>query len=283
MARPLRIEYPGAVYHITSRGNARMPIFEDDQDRKHFLSVLADNVERFDWVCHAYCLMKNHYHLLIETPDGNLSRGMRQLNGVYTQWFNRAHGRVGHLFQGRYKAVLVEKETYLLELIRYIVLNPVRAGIVKNPWDYEWSSYNAAVGRIDCPEFLHTDWLLSNFGTARGRAILEYEKFVLLGSDAESPWSSLVGQYILGGDEFIESLLPVLKPKSGLKEIPRRQRFAQRPPLEKLIPPDVIKSKSARDRAIYEAYLDHGYNQQEISNYTGLHYSWVSRIISRFR
>ena len=130
MARPLRLEYPGAVYHLTSRGNARQDIFAGDADREKFLSILAATVGRYKWLCHAYCLMDNHYHLLLETPDPNLSLGMRMLNGVYTQTFNRDHQRVGHVFQGRYKAVLVEKDAHLVELCRYIVLNPVAAGMV---------------------------------------------------------------------------------------------------------------------------------------------------------
>lgn len=133
MARPLRIEFPGAVYHVTSRGHAKQVIFLDVRDYADFLEVLCFVVKRFNWILHAYCLMSNHYHLLIETPDGNLSRGMRQLNGIYTQQFNRRHSRVGHVLQGRYKAILVDKENYLLELCRYIVLNPVRAGIAKGP------------------------------------------------------------------------------------------------------------------------------------------------------
>ena len=130
MARALRIEYPDAVYHITSRGNARNEIFADDQDRDNFLTVLGVVVKRYNWLCHAYCLMDNHYHLMIETPDANLSRGMRQLNGVYTQKYNWRHSKTGHIFQGRYKSILVEKENYLLELCRYVVLNPVRANMV---------------------------------------------------------------------------------------------------------------------------------------------------------
>ncbi|MEQ5837697.1 transposase [Marinobacter sp. NFXS9] len=121
MARPLRLEFAGALYHVTSRGNRREMIYESDDDRRAWLSILDEVCETFNWVCHAYCLMGNHYHLLIETPEGNLSKGMRQLNGVYTQVFNRHHGRVGHVFQGRYKAILVEKDSYLLELCRYIV------------------------------------------------------------------------------------------------------------------------------------------------------------------
>lgn len=137
MARPLRAEYPGAIYHITSRGNARQPIFEDDEDRKAFQVLLESLVSRYNWLCHAYCLMDNHYHLLVETPDGNLSEGMRQLNGIYTQSFNGRHGRVGHVFQGRFKAILVGRENYLLELCRYVVLNPIRAGIVRSPGRYK--------------------------------------------------------------------------------------------------------------------------------------------------
>src|SRR5450759_1095392 len=126
MACPLRIESPGAIYHVTARGNAREAIFRDDADRDLFLAALGEVVTRFGWLFHAYCLMDNHYHLLIETSQGNLSPGMRQLNGVYTQRVNRRHARVGHVFQGRFKAILVERDSYLLELARYIVLNPVR-------------------------------------------------------------------------------------------------------------------------------------------------------------
>lgn len=149
MSRPLRLEYAGALYHITSRGDRREAIYEDDNDRNAFISVLEGVCDTYNWVCHAYCLMSNHYHLLIETPDANLSKGMRQLNGLYTQTYNRTHGRVGHVFQGRYKAILVEKENYLLELSRYIVLNPVRAGIVRSvrDWPVEQLSSHYRTGK----------------------------------------------------------------------------------------------------------------------------------------
>src|SRR4029077_14091805 len=133
MARPLRIEYDGALYHVTSRGNDRKAIFKNDRDRELFLNTLAQVTERFHWICYAYCLMNNHYHLVIETPDGNLSKGMRQFNGVYTQAFNKRHGRVGHVFQGRFKAILVQKDTHFVEVCRYVVLNPVRAKTVRHP------------------------------------------------------------------------------------------------------------------------------------------------------
>ena len=140
MARPIRLEFPGELYHIASRGDRRDDIYEIDADRKSFQSLFENVCADNNWVCHGYCLMSNHYHLLVETPDGNLSRGMQQLNGVYTQLFNRVHNRMGYVFQGRYKAIHVEKEDYLLELCRYVVLNPVRAGMVRSAREWKWSS-----------------------------------------------------------------------------------------------------------------------------------------------
>ena len=154
MARPLRVEFPHAVYHLTSRGNARQNIVRDDRDRAAWLAVLDQVIERFGWLCHASCLRDNHYHLVVETPRPNVSGGMRQLNGVYTQQFNRRHRRVGHLLQGRFKAILVEKDPHLLELCRYVVLNPVRAGLVARPERWCWSSYRATVGAAAVPGYL---------------------------------------------------------------------------------------------------------------------------------
>jgi len=151
MARPLRIEYPGALYHVTSRGDRQEAIFDDDQDRRAFLKVLGDVVSRYRWRRHAYFLMGNHYHLMIETPEANLTKGMRQLNGVFTQCSNRRHKRSGHLFQGRYKAILVDRDSYFLELARYVVLNPVRAAMVKYPHLWVWSSYGAMIGKATPP------------------------------------------------------------------------------------------------------------------------------------
>jgi REP-associated tyrosine transposase len=164
MARPLRIEFPGAIYHITSRGNARQTIFLDDDDRRSFLLVLDRVVSRFRIVVHAFCLMDNHFHLLVETPEANLSKAIRQLNGVFTQTFNRRHGKVGHVLQGRFKAILVDRDSYLLELCRYVVLNPVRARITRKPDTYAWSSYRATAGLDPAPSFLTVEWILSQFG-----------------------------------------------------------------------------------------------------------------------
>lgn len=170
MARPLRIEYPGAIFHVTARGNASQAIFQDDKDRQRFLGIHGDVVMRFNWICHAFCLMTNHYHLLIETVEANLSAGMRQVNGIYTQYINHRHHSTGHVFQGRFKAILVDKEAYLLELCRYIVLNPVRASMVEEPCSYQWSSYKATMGKGKPLNFLSTDWILSLFGEKRSRA-----------------------------------------------------------------------------------------------------------------
>jgi REP element-mobilizing transposase RayT len=189
MSRPLRIEFPGALYHVTSRGNAQAAIYADNTDRQTFLDPLTQVVQRYHWRCHAYCLMDNHYHLVIETPQGNLSQGARQLNGISTQRYNRRHHRVGHLFQGRYKAILVERDAYLLELCRYVVLNPVRAGMVRSAQEYDWSSYRATAGLGAAPELLCTDWLLAQFGEQCMEAQRRYCCFVSEGVGGASPWS----------------------------------------------------------------------------------------------
>jgi len=281
MSRPLRIEFPGAVYHITSRGNAGQDIFLDNQGRAAFLDVLSSVVERFNWLCHSYCLMSNHYHVIIETPEGNLSRGMRQLNGVYTQKFNQRYKRVGHLFQGRYKAILVEKDSYLLSLCRYVVLNPVRAGIIARPESWYWSSYKATVGSVVKPSFLTIDWILSQFGESRDDAIGHYRRFVLDGVLKESPWDDLKGQILLGSESVIGRIDDQIKEKKGFKEIPRVHRYATRPPLQDLLKVRQDKSRLNRDETIYIAYATYGYTLKEIADYLGVPYATVSRAIKR--
>ncbi|KUK27741.1 MAG: Transposase [Acetothermia bacterium 64_32] len=278
MARPLRVEFPGALYHITSRGNAGEPIFLDDEDRLTFLDILAEVVKRYRFLCHAYCLMGNHYHLLIETQEANLSRGIRQLNGVYTQAFNRRHGRYGHLFQGRYKAILVEKDPYLLEVARYIVLNPVRAGVVKQPGRWRWSSYRSTAGLEEPPSFLEVEWLLSQFAPDLERARRMYRRFVAQGKGVEL-WGGLKGGVILGGERFVEEIKPLLKERKPEIEVPRRERLAARPTLKELF--EGVKDKEERDFRIYEAVIEHGYRLAEVGEHLGLHYSTVSRIVGR--
>lgn len=280
MARPLRIEFPGAIYHVTSRGNKKEKIFKNNRDREVFLKILSSVVKRYNFLCHAYCLMNNHYHLLIETPDGNLCQGMRQLNGVYTQKFNKLYNTVGHLFQGRYKAILVEKESYLLELCRYIVLNPVRAEIVRYPWQWKWNSYSATAGRNKVPEFLVTDWILSQFDKERRDARRAYEEFVLSGIGKQGPWEDLKGRFILGKDDFVEKVKNYLEEKKKQKEISRIERFAIRKGLNEIF--REIRKKEERDRQIHIAHIEYGYTLKEIADYLGIHYSTVSKALKRF-
>ena len=178
MARQLRIEYPGAFYHITSRGNERKPVFKSQRDREKFLEYLESASERYEAVIHVYCLMDNHYHLLIETPAGNLSRIMQHINGAYTTYFNVKRQRSGHLFQGRYKSILVQADEYAKELSRYIHLNPVRAGMVEKPEEYEWSSYAYYAVKNKKPEWLYTDFILGYFGKKYSTAQRKYQEFV---------------------------------------------------------------------------------------------------------
>jgi len=254
MARPLRIEFPGALYHITSRGNARQTIFFDEEDFTDFLTVLGQVAKRYHLLLHSYCLMNNHYHLLIETPEGNLARGMRQLNGIYTQHANQRYQRVGHLLQGRYKSILVDKENYLLELSRYIALNPVRANLVEDPKDWPWSAYPQLIGfnqRIPC---LSTDWILAQFAPERKAAIKAYQAFVLSGMDAESPLKKVKGQLFLGPEHFIDQIKHLLGEQKRFSEIPKKQRYAARPSL-----PEIFQGKDqkAKEEQMYQAYQEY--------------------------
>jgi len=275
MSRPLRIEYEGALYHITTRGNDRGKVFFTDTDRAAFLELLSEVVERFSWICHAYCLMANHYHLVIETPHANLSRGMRHINGVFTQRINRLNRRSGHLFQGRFKAVLVEKESHLLELARYVVLNPVRAKMVRSAKDWKWSSYRATAGMGESPEWLTTDWILTQFGPTRPKAQKAYRKFVQQGRGIEI-WDELRRGSLLGTDAFEAEIVPLLSQSDSTIEFPRTQRLAARPSLEVLFAN--VADKPSRDRKIHEAMRMHEYTLKELSSFLSLHYSTISVI-----
>lgn len=276
MSRPLRIQYAGALYHVTSRGNERKPIYREDADFQLFLDTLTEVCDRFNWVIHSFCLMTNHYHLVVETPDANLSAGMRQLNGVYTVRFNRKRGRVGHLFQGRYKAILVDKDAYLMELSRYVVLNPVRAKMVKSPDEWLWSSYCYTTGLFDSPLWLATDATLRYFGSNRGEAIFRFAQFVAEGVGLNI-WEHLKQQIYLGGDEFINSQL-AYKPKGNneLSEVPHKQKRLSAPVLH-----NIFKAASYRNEGIVAAFNSGGYTLAEIADYVGLHYTTVSRIVRK--
>ena len=274
MSRPLRIEFPNTLYDVTSRGDRRENIFEDDEDRELFLSTLEQVTTAFNWICYAWCLMDNHYHLLIRTSDGNLSKGMRQLNGVYTQASNRRHRRVGHLFQGRFKAILVDSDAYLLELARYIVLNPVRAGMAKKAADWRWSSYRACVGLAPAASWLALDALLAQFAKRRAVAQQRYAQFVAEGIQAASPWSQLKGQIFLGDDAFVRRMQSHLKAGKDDVQIPRAQR---RPPPPALA--EIERRAKDRNAAIVAAYATGGYSYQQLADYFRLHFTTVGRIV----
>ena len=277
MARPLRLEFSGALYHITSRGDRREDIYRDEQDRQQWLDMLSQVCERFNWVVHSYCQMTNHYHLLVETIDGNLSRGMRQLNGTYTQTFNRRYHESGHLFQGRYKAILVEKETYLLELTRYVVLSPVRAKMVRSPAQWKWSSYNATRSRDMEPGWLDVDWTLSQFGKNRDKAIAAYQQFVMEGKGLPDPKEQTKHQMFLGKDEFIAGhRKPAEKPEK-LREVSKAHKKSVALSLF-----DYQNHYPQRNEAMARAYLSGAYTMAEIGLYFRVHYITVSRAVKKY-
>jgi putative transposase len=204
---------------------------------------------------------------------------MRQLNGVYTQTFNRRHGKAGHVLQGRFKAILVDRDSYLLELCRYVVVNPVRAKITRKPDTYPWSSYRATAGLDSAPSLLTVEWTLSQFGKQRASAQRRYMTFVAEGLKQPSPWEQLQGQILLGNERFVDQLRPTLRSQRSSKEIPRGQRHAGRPSLAKLFTARVVGDRKHRDACVREAHVDHGYSLSQIGGAVGLHYSTASRIV----
>jgi len=236
MSRPIRVEYPGALFHVYSRGNAKQSIFRWNSDREVFLDLLGRCINKHRWVVTAYALMPNHFHLLVELTAETLSRGMQWLLGEYARTFNRRHARVGHLFQGRFKAALVEKEPYLLELTRYIVLNPVRAGIVDRPEDYRWTSHPAIIGQEPAPEWLASDTLLSQFSPNLDNARAAYESFVNAGIGLESVlWKNLVAKAYLGSEQWLRDVRVQVERKARSSDHPREQRVIGLPPMSSII------------------------------------------------
>ncbi|MFA6131093.1 MAG: transposase [Patescibacteria group bacterium] len=279
MARPLRVEYPGALCHITSRGNAGKDIYLSDTDRNNFLKILQDVLYRFHWICHAYCLMNNHYHLLIETADPNLSFGMRDLNGISTQHFNKRHRRTGHIFQGRFQASIIEKESYLLAVARYIVLNPVRAGIVRHPKEWKWSSYCMTAGLARPHHALTIDWILSCFSSRKSIAQKEYRFFINEGLRVSSPFKDRKDHFILGSPQFRTAIWERTNGSEVLKEIPRAERVVGRPTLKELF--KNWKDIEERNRLICFARTRCGYLNTEIAAFLKLHGSTIGKIVRR--
>ncbi|HXH39788.1 MAG TPA: transposase, partial [Thermoanaerobaculia bacterium] len=230
------MEFAGALYHLTSRGNERRPNFRSDRDRKAFLGFLGQAVRRFGWSLTAWVLMTNHYHLVVQTPEPNLSRGVHWLNSAYAGWFNRVHKRCGHLFQGRFKAFLIDKEAYFADVLRYVVLNPVRAKMVERPEDYRWSSYRATAGLESSPEWLDLAAVLPLFGGEQEPAQAAYREFVLAKIGCEDRlWEKLTNRLYLGTEEWIKSMLKRVEAKPRSTDHPRTQRAVGRPKMHVII------------------------------------------------
>jgi len=241
MGRPLRIEFENAVYHITSRGNERKKIYRDDGDKEKFLELLEDYKNRYNFLIHCFVLMDNHYHLVIETLRPNLIKIMHGLNSGYTGYFNKKYKRSGHLFQGRYKAIIVDKENYLLELSRYVHLNPLRAKIINKPQDYKWSSYGGYIRKKEVNNLNNYNWLLSIFGNEEKKSRRQYKEFVEEGiaKKLENPVKRAVGNMILGSKEFIDSILVKIDRDEIGQEIANRNEI-----LKTINPQEVIKEVS---------------------------------------
>jgi len=288
MARALRIEFPGAFYHVTSRGNERKAIFRSLRDRERFLSYLESATERYGAVIHIYCLMDTHYHLLLETPSGNLSTIMQHINGAYTTYFNRKRERSGHLFQGRYKAILVEADEYALELSSYVHLNPVRAGIVKSPEDYAWSSFRYYISNAKAPKWIKRDLILSYFDTSPKAAMKLYRDFVhaVVDREYESPLAKLPHSVILGSEAFVDQIKDrFLRAKQLDRELPALREITDRPGLEVINPlvDSVLQSdeKLARQVKLFLCHRYSGKKLREIGNEFGVSESAVTQASRR--
>ena len=284
MARPLRIEFPGAVYHVTSRGDRREAIFEDDTDREALLGVVAQTTERFDARVLAYCLMDNHYHFVLQTRRGNLSQLMRQLNGVYTQLYNRRHSKVGHLFQGRFKGILVDENAYLLEVCRYVDLNPVRARIIRDPGRWQWSSYRAHTGQASAPAWLDTAAVHAcllgrdaRTGADQRKAGARYVALVAAGKGVKLWEDALAKQMFLGDADFIDRMQALIEPsRADSNQIPKYQRTRATHPIR-----HYLDKHKQRDDGIFAAAYDGQHSLTAIAEEAGLSIASVSRIVKK--
>lgn len=288
MARPSRMEYPGAFYHVTSRGNERKEIYRSRRDRERFLEYLESATVRYGAVVHAYCLMTNHYHLLVETPDGNLSQVMRHVNGAYTTYFNVKRHRSGHLLQGRYKAILVEMEDYAEELSRYIHLNPVRASVAQRPEEHAWSSYAAYIGAAPSPCWLTRELILPQFGRDEASAQHRYRQFVEaeLGKEVVNPLDQVKGSTVLGGESFVQWVQErFIAGRAKGRDVPAVCALGVRSSLEAIerevaerVPSD---QRMARRIALYVSHRYSGRPLKEIGARFGVGESGVSQASRR--
>ena len=290
MARPLRITFPGAFYHVTSRGNEQKAVFKSKRDREKFLEYLGSATERYNAGIHGFCLMDNHYHLLLETPSANLPQIMRHINGAYTTYFNIKRDRSGHLFQGRYKAILVDKDTYAKELSRYIHLNPVRAHMAKTPGDYPWTSYTAYIGESEVPDWLHRDFILAFFGKQTATAQKRYREFVLALADREypSPLSEARASLVLGSVDFIKHIKTrFLGKQVRSRDLPALRQIHEGIDLETVF--DLVKGAlmespaQTRNACIYLGRKHTGQKLRTIGQRFGISDAAVSQACKRFK
>jgi len=293
MARPLRIEFEGAFYHITARGNERRAIFKSEGDYSRFLKLLERVHDRYSVLIHAYVLMTNHYHLLIETPHGNLISTLHDLNTAYTNYFNRKYKRVGHLFQGRYRNIIVDKDSYLLELSRYVHLNPVRAGIVQFSEEYPWSSYRAYLSSKTSPSWLCTEEVLAQLDENKDKARRKYRQFVKEGlkGETENPFKAMIAGMVIGGEKFLEKIKVCFQKIKEDREIPALRTVRRRTNIDDIlnrvaafynVPKEVVTQKRrpshpATQVALYLVRKRTDLNLNEISEIFGKrHYTAVS-------
>ena len=297
MARPLRIEYEDAFYHITARGNERKRIYFGKTDYERFKKYLAEAEIKYGILIHCYILMSNHYHLILETPVGNLSKAMHYINGSYTTYVNITRRRSGHLFQGRYKSIVVDKDNYLLELSRYIHLNPVRAGMVKKPEDYSYSSYRSYISN-DKDELVTQELLLGMLSGKEADAKKRYKRFVesAIGVDLESPLKGIYGGMILGGEGFIKDILKKLNNDSlNKEEVSNRKVLKATSRKEDILETiskhfnisedEFLKANSGEIRkiAIYMIKKHTGITNKNIGElFKGISYSAVAKTYQRF-
>jgi REP element-mobilizing transposase RayT/predicted DNA-binding protein YlxM (UPF0122 family) len=287
MSRQLRIEYPGAFYHVYSRGNQKYPIFFSDEDRYYFLKTLREANEKFELVIQAYCLMPNHYHLSLGTPSSGISKGMHLINTSYSVYLNKKHGRCGHLFQGRFRSVLVEAQSYSYELSRYIHLNPVRAGLADGPGDYPWSSYMDYIGIRRPPSWLDTRTIL---GTGREEDVKAYESYVLAGIGQSPPqgYDESKRSGILGGPDFIDKIRQRAFKRSPIgqdRELSQLRVFRERASLGDLYEQSLRalgpKNRLLKSVAIYVSHRKADYTLQEIADFYGMSVSGISNARKR--
>ncbi len=275
MARPLRLHFPHAFYHVISRGNAKQPTFVDASDYERFLALLQSTSSRFDVLCHAYCLMPNHFHLLLEPDACPLSRMMQQLNSAYSQSFNRRHDRVGHVLQGRFKGLLVDRDEYFLQVLRYIMLNPVEAGLVDEPGAWRWSSYSATAGLCEPPPFLTLNAVWNAFDVSVHEAQRQFVALVHAGRGQTAPPETVV----FGADELRTDVAIALEPHRNVCDFSHEERYAVRPSLESVLA--TARDRDSRLKAIADAYWRFGYTLREIGTLLGCHPSTVWRQIRR--